>query len=348
MLQFQQGDLLHAPAQALVNTVNTVGIMGKGIALQFKEAFPSNYKVYADACKRNELAPGKLLAVEDHNLELGRKLIINFPTKTHWRQPSRYEYIEQGLAALKNLIKEKDIKSIAVPPLGCGNGGLDWDKVKPMITEYLGDLPANVIVYEPNAQVKAVLQQQASSKVSKLTPARALLMYALFHYESLGEYSSLFSANKLAWFLQRLGQPLRLDFKAHVYGPYAIGVEKVLYALNGVYLKGLEQQQAKPFEPLLLDYGKWEEVNNYIQTELQPEERTRLQSLINLLDGFQSELSLEILASVDYLLQQNPGYSLNDVITSVESWTSRKKKLFRKEYVTIAYDHLIKYRQIFT
>jgi O-acetyl-ADP-ribose deacetylase (regulator of RNase III) len=130
MIQFLKGNLLDSKAKALVNTVNTVGVMGKGIALQFKEAFPINNKKYIEACKEGLLFPGKLLAVKDHNALLGEKLIINFPTKKHWRHPSKYEYIEEGLKALVTLIKEQHISSIAIPPLGCGNGGLDWAMVR--------------------------------------------------------------------------------------------------------------------------------------------------------------------------------------------------------------------------
>ena len=101
---------MQSGAEALVNTVNTVGVMGKGIALQFKEAFPNNNKVYMDACKKKELVPGKLLAGWDENLQLGRKLIINFPTKVHWRYPSKYEYIEKGLVALRELLQKEKVK----------------------------------------------------------------------------------------------------------------------------------------------------------------------------------------------------------------------------------------------
>ena len=317
MMFFEKGDLLHAKAQALVNTVNTVGVMGKGIALQFKEAFPHNTKVYIEACKKKELEPGKLLAVWDTNLLLGCKLIINFPTKTHWRQPSKYEHIEKGLFALKDLIEKENITSIALPPLGCGNGGLDWNLVKPLIVHYLQDLPIDVYVYEPNDQIKQILQQQESEKEVKLTPARAQLLYCLFAYESMGEYSSLFAANKLAYLLQRMGQPLNLDFKPHHYGPYAIGVEKVLYAMNGVYLKGLEQGEARAFEPLQLNYEKWNEVKNYVEKELKPEDGQRLSDLLKLINGFTSELSLEILATTDFILQQKPNSSLEEVLLSI-------------------------------
>ncbi len=345
MVFFQKGDMLHAKAEALVNTVNTVGVMGKGIALQFKEAFLHNNKIYIEACKNKELQPGKLLAVWDNNLLLGRKLIINFPTKTHWRQPSKYEYIEKGLFALKDLIEKEKIRSIALPPLGCGNGGLDWNLVKPLIVQYLQNLPIDVYVYEPNEQIKQILQQQESKKEVKLTPARAQLLYCLFAYESMGEYSSLFAANKLAYFLQRMGQPLKLDFKAHHYGPYAIGVEKVLYALNGVYLKGLEQGEAKAFEPLQLNYQKWNEVKTYVEKELKPEDGHRLNNLLKLINGFTSELSLEILATTDFIIHQKPGSSLEEVLVAIGQWNRRKSELFKSEYVGIAYEHLNNYRR---
>lgn len=132
--------LLQSGAQALVNTVNTVGVMGKGIALHFKETFPHNFAVYADACRRGELAPGRMLVVEDSSLTTGKRLIVNFPTKQHWRNPSRYEWVESGLQDLVRVIAQYHISSIAIPPLGCGNGGLDWNKVKPMIEQALSPL----------------------------------------------------------------------------------------------------------------------------------------------------------------------------------------------------------------
>ncbi len=344
MIEYVTGDLLNAKAEALVNTVNTVGVMGKGIALQFKEAFPYNNKVYVEACKNRELFPGKLLAIWDSNLLLGKKLIINFPTKIHWKQDSQYEYIENGLKALVRLIAQENIKSIALPPLGCGNGGLDWNVVKPMIKQYLGELPINVINFEPNAHIQQLLQAQGVRKPITLTSARAQLMYALFAFESFGEYSSLFAANKLAFFLQRMGQPLNLHFKKHFYGPYAIGVQKVLYSMNGVFLKGLEQQQAKPFDALNLNYAKWEEVREYVEKNLTFEENSRLHNLINFVSDFTSELSLEILSTVAFILDENPRLALKEVMQSIRYWSSRKGKLFKEDYVKTAYEHMLSYQ----
>lgn len=345
MIHYKKGDMLQSGAEALVNTVNTVGVMGKGIALQFKEAFPSNNKFYVDACKRKELVPGKVLAIWDENLGLGKKLIINFPTKVHWRQPSKYEYIEKGLVDLREVLEKEKVKSVAIPPLGCGNGGLEWSKVRPMIVNALADVAIDVYLFEPNAAIKKVLQKQEAKKDVHLTPARASLLYALFAFESMGEYSSLFAANKLAYFLQRKGQKLKLQFKPWHYGPYAIGVEKVLYHLNGVYLKGMEQGQAKPFEALQLNYEKWDEVKNYVHHKLTDSDAERLNSLIRFISGYTSELSLEILATVDFIIAENPKYTVDDVIKAIGNWNTRKKDLFKREYVEKAYHHLKDYGQ---
>src|SRR5690606_23173423 len=125
MISYVVGNILDSHAEALVNTVNTDGVMGKGIALQFKKEFPSNYKEYREAWKNKQIGIGRLLVSKDSNLNLGEKAIINFPTKTSWRKPSEYEYIEKGLDHLVRLIHENGIKSIAIPPLGAGNGGLE-------------------------------------------------------------------------------------------------------------------------------------------------------------------------------------------------------------------------------
>lgn len=344
-MKYIRGNLLEAQTQALVNTVNTVGVMGKGIALQFKEAFPMNFKIYAAACKKKELQPGKLLVVKEQTLQ-GEKIIINFPTKTEWYMKSKYEYVEEGLKELVRVIEEYKIESIAIPPLGCGNGGLKWEKVKAMIEKNLGHLnQVNIQVFEPNEAVKEILKQQDANKEIKLTPARAMLLYAMFYYESLGENASLFVANKLAYFLQRLGEKSlnRLKFEASHYGPYAVQVEHLLHNVNGKYLKGLEQMNARAFEPLELQYNKVKEVSDYIKTELSSEQRTRLSNLVKLIDGFQSALSLEILATVDFVRKDKPGMNQEDIVKTIHNWSDRKRKLFQEKYIQIATNHLHDY-----
>lgn len=149
MLQFKTGNLLESSCYVLVNTVNTVGVMGKGIALQFKNEFPHNFNVYYSACKSNKLQIGNLLPVKDHSVLLGERLIINFPTKTHWQLPSEYSYIERGLIAFAHFVKTERLTKIALPALGCGNGGLNWLIVKEIISEHLQEIDANFEIYTP-------------------------------------------------------------------------------------------------------------------------------------------------------------------------------------------------------
>jgi O-acetyl-ADP-ribose deacetylase (regulator of RNase III) len=149
MITYTSGDLFQSNAIAIVNAVNTVGVMGKGIALQFKNQFPQNYKKYKAACSSGVLIPGKLLVCRERNAFSEEKIIINFPTKTHWRLPSEYRYVEEGLKELAKVITEENIESIAIPALGCGNGGLEWNKVKKMIEDSLATVPAEVTIFQP-------------------------------------------------------------------------------------------------------------------------------------------------------------------------------------------------------
>ena len=336
------GNLLEAETQALVNTVNTVGVMGKGIALQFKERFPVNLKIYRNACKQGDMQIGKMLVVKEQTLN-GEKIIINFPTKTEWYKKSQYSYIEEGLKDLKNVIKQFGIKSIAIPPLGCGNGGLKWDKVKILIDKYLMDLTdVDIIIYEPNDSVKEILQKENIKKDVGLTPARAMLLHALYKYEKMGEVASIFAANKLAYFLQKTGEPMKLQFVPYKYGPYAQGIEKVLYALNGKYLNGMEQMKARAFEPLQLNYERYDEVQNYIKT-LGFEQQKRLENLFEVIDGFETTLSLEILSSTHFLISENPKISEEELFDKIKNWNERKKNIITKEHITIALNHLQDY-----
>ena len=343
MINYTKGDLLTSGAQALVNTVNTVGVMGKGIAMHFKEMFPYNFSVYAAACKKGEMAPGKMLVVKDSNITLGERIIINFPTKVHWRNPSKYEYIEAGLKDLVRVIDDYGISSIAVPPLGCGNGALDWVTVKGMIEEALAPLSGvEVTVYEPSVEVAAVLARQSQNSEVHLTPARAMLLYAMFCYEVHDERCSLFVANKLSYFYQLLGEKefARMPFKAHFYGPYSVSVGHMLNAVNGKYIHGLEQMDAKPFEALMLDYERKAEVSEYVHNHLSSIQIEHIKQLLKLIDGYESAYSLEVLASVAYIRSEHPGIGLDETINEIQAWSSRKKNLFKREHIRAAYEHL--------
>jgi len=347
MIHYVTGNLLAASDEALVNTVNTVGVMGKGIALQFKDTYPDNFQIYRQACKEGSIAPGKLLITKEATLSTEPKWIINFPTKKDWRHRSKYEYIEDGLKDLVRIITQYRIKSIAIPPLGCGNGGLDRSQVKAIMEKYLGELDVDIHIYQPNDAVSELLRRETNYKDTKLTPARALLLYALFYYESLGENSSLFVANKLAYFMQLLGEPSfgKLKFVASHYGPFCPQVGRLLHDINGKYLKGLEQMNIGAFDALELQYDTMKEISNYVRTSLKSEQIARLKQLIRLITGFQSALSLEILASVAFVRKENPCIDLTQTITKIQDWSPRKKHLFKEKYIQIAYSYLDAFSQ---
>ncbi len=222
MIHYTQGNLLAAEAEALVNTVNTVGVMGKGIALMFKERFPQNFKEYAAACKENRVCTGQMFVTE-HNELMGPRWIINFPTKQHWRSPSKMEWVVEGLQDLRRVIIGNGIKSIAIPPLGAGNGGLDWIAVREQIEKALGDLDdVEISVFEPTARYQNVAKRDG---VQKLTPARALIAEMVRRYWVLGMECSLLEIQKMAWILERAVEclapdnPLNFKFEANKYGP---------------------------------------------------------------------------------------------------------------------------------
>ncbi|MBK6901737.1 MAG: macro domain-containing protein [Saprospirales bacterium] len=345
MIRIQKGNLLQAQTEAIVNTVNTVGVMGKGIALQFREAFPENYKLYRQAVNRGDVVIGKMFVYRSAQLD-GTRYIINFPTKEEWFRPSSYAYIEEGLKDLVRVIQLSGIKSVAIPPLGCGHGGLDWKIVKTMIEQAMSSLPeVEVVLYEPDAKVNEILAAQGSDKETKLTPARAMMLYLLFYYEALGEEASLFAANKLSYFLQQFGEKqLKLRFVRHYYGPYSSQVDHLMYALNGKYLSGLEQRSAKAFDPLRLNYAALEEVQQFLQSQLNPSEQDRIRRVAEFIDGFASPLALEALASVYSILEEYPDWNEDQVFGQIQEWSARKKNIFSRPQIDAAYKHLQQFR----
>jgi O-acetyl-ADP-ribose deacetylase (regulator of RNase III)/uncharacterized protein YwgA len=337
MIQYLIGNIFESKAEALVNTVNTVGVMGKGIALQYKKAFPHNYKVYSKACKDGEIQIGKLLVVKDQNISTGDKWIINFPTKTDWRKPSQYSYVEEGLDTLVKLIEEYGINSIAIPPLGAGNGGLEWEKVKKIIERKLKDTQVSVLVYEPSDHIKEEMKKERV----KLTPARALLLYILYDLVGQGEYVSEFSSEKICYFLQRFGAQkyFNLDFKPNFYGPYSGKVRFVLNALNGSYLMGYSDMDKKAFDPLtLVEDGKDAVVE---LVEGNPELKIIADNTKKFLDGFYSDFALELLSSIDYIKFSTGAVTKEEIMERLSLWSDRKRSLFSNpKYLSISLDHL--------
>ncbi|MGB7210674.1 MAG: macro domain-containing protein [Pyrinomonadaceae bacterium] len=339
MIRYEIGNLLESDAEALVNTVNTIGIMGKGIALQFKNAFPYNFKIYAKACEDGEVAIGKMLVTEDNALLGGKKILINFPTKTGWRKPSEYSYIEAGLKDLVRVIRERHIKSIALPPLGAGNGGLDWNKVKPLLEKYLTDLDCEVHIYQPNTALRETLKKERV----RLTPARAMLLSVLYDLVKNGEFVSEFSAEKVAYFLQRFGasEVFKLKFQPNFYGPYSGKVKHVLYYLNGSYLIGYSSKDKRPFEEIGLVPDAESDVVEFLDKPGNLEYRNTVEKTKEFLSGFYSPFGLELLSTVDFIRIEKKANSEESVAIELKNWSNRKKTLFTNpKFVRIALENI--------
>lgn len=342
MIQYKNGNLLESDAEALVNTVNTVGVMGKGIALQFKNQFPNNFNLYAKACKESKVKVGSLFITEENTLLNGKKVIINFPTKTDWRKPSEYSYIEIGLTELIKVIKDRNIKSIAIPPLGAGNGGLDWYKVKNLIEKNLSSLNCDIQMYQPNSDIQEALKKERI----KLTPARAMLLSVLFDLVKNGEFVSEFAAEKIAYFLQRFGakEYFKLEFEPNFYGPYSGKVKHVLYHLNGSYISGYSSKDKKPFEELGLMLDSEKEINEYLNCVENEPFKSIASKTKEFLSGFYSAFGLELLSTIDFIMVDKHATTIEEIAKHLKSWSDRKKTLFSNpKFVSIAIQHLIKH-----
>lgn len=308
MITFRQGNLLDAPVEALVNTVNTVGVMGKGIALMFKEAFPQNFQAYEDASKRGEVRVGQMFVTESFRLE-GPRWIINFPSKQHWRNQSKLEWITAGLDDLRRVIVEKGIHSIALPPLGCGNGGLEWAVVRPEIERALAPLEdVEVVVFEPTEKYQNIAKPTG---VQKLTPARAMVAEMVWRYWVVGSGCTYLEVQKLGWFLERtienlrLPNPFKLQFTADKYGPYSDRLRHLLNGLDGSYLHCDKRlSDAGPSDMISVD----EERRAFLTLYLKQDEHRSLIPVLErttaLIQGFESPLGMELLATVDWLIDR--------------------------------------------
>jgi O-acetyl-ADP-ribose deacetylase (regulator of RNase III) len=351
MMRFTQGNLLEARVDAVVNTVNTVGVMGKGIALMFKERFPENYKAYAAACKSGSVRVGEMFVTAVSELD-GPRWVINFPTKKQWFQPTKLEWVRSGLTALKDVIREKHIKSIAIPPLGCGNGGLNWVVVRPLIEKALVELKdVEVIVYEPTAKYQNVAKKQG---LEKLTPARALIAEMIRRYWVLGIECTLLEAQKLAWFLERtiknmgLEDPLDLRFTADRYGPYTNRLTHLLNGLDGSYLHCDKRlADASAFDTIWFEDSKRDKLELYLKSKEAKAYIPALEATDKLIDGFQSPLGMEALATVDWLIsRENVEPTIAGIRHGIRNWPAgevhaqRKERLFNDRLLELALERL--------
>lgn len=324
MIELTKGDILQADTEALVNTVNCVGVMGRGIALQFKNAYPLNYKEYKAACDRGEVQPGRMLVHERGTLT-NPKYIINFPTKRHWKGKSRIEDIDDGLGALAKEIQQRGITSIAIPPLGSGLGGLPWKTVRACIEDKLSHLDnVEIRLYEPT-NIKPLTM---SKSVPPMTPGRAAMIKLMQEYLAalMDPFVTLLEIQKLMYFMQESGQELKLHYAKGPYGPYSPTLRHVLNALEGHYISGYGDGGDSPSKHLELVPGAIKDADDFLKKKNRKVTGDRLNRVVELVDGFETPFGLELLATTHWVLRHDNVQNDKELVNCVHKWHKKKEK----------------------
>jgi len=346
VIQESQGNLLEADAEAIVNTVNTVGVMGKGIALQFKQAFPENFKQYKAACDRSEVRVGEIFVHDAHHLG-PRRYVLNFPTKRHWRSKSRIEDIQAGLDALVEVVKKYNIESVAVPALGCGNGGLDWGDVRPMIQAAFEPLSTVKVLVFPPAGAPAPDLMPVHTGAPNMTRGRAALVALLSGYveqarservEAPGG-ASLLELQKLMYLLQAVGTPMRLRYEKAPYGPYAENLNHQLQRMEGHLVRGYgdRTQRVLDFHPVTLTRDAKASADSWIEEHRDVQLKESIDKVLEVIDGFASPYGLELLCTTHWVIQElGADAPQSAVIDTLQKWSRRKAEIFTERHVSIA------------
>lgn len=339
-IKIMHGDLLRQDdVDAIVNTVNCVGVMGKGIALQFRNKFPENYQAYKAACDAKEVKTGRMF-VFDNGALARPHFVINFPTKNHWRGDSKLDFIRTGLADLKAKIRELNIRSIALPPLGCGNGGLDWNEVRPIIESSLSEFSElEVRLFEPGTP-PAAKDMQVRTEPPRMTPGRAAILKVLDTYRALNYGLTKIEVQKLAYFLQSAGEDLKLSFVQHQFGPYSDQLRHVLNRMEGHYVRGVGDGTVDAsIEPVP---EALELAEQFITEQHHEALRSRVNRVAELIEGFQSPYGMELLATVHWVGTRKAGIgSATDALREVQRWSPRKRELMQASHVEAAWEQLV-------
>lgn len=337
MIEYKNGDILREDVEAIVNTVNCVGIMGRGLALQFKNKFPQNFKEYQLACTNKEVQLGKMFVHQTGQL-INPKYIINFPTKGHWKQNSKIEDISNGLDDLITIIEKYSIKSIAIPPLGSGLGGLDWNQVKKLIEEKLKNINCTIILFEPLEQK---IEKSITKEIPKMTAGRAALIGLMDRYLKglMDPFISLIEVHKLMYFMQESGEELRLKYKKAQFGPYADNLRHVLNTIEGHFIIGYEDGGDAPTKQLKLIPKAVEEAKSFLLNKKNTQEN--FIKVANLVDGFETPFGLELLSTVHWIAKYESSKNTDEIVGKIHSWNERKKQ-FSEKQIKIALDVLIK------
>ncbi len=330
MVELKQGDILQAEAEALVNTVNTVGVMGRGIALQFRKAFPENFRQYEHACEHGQVHLGHMFVYETERLT-GPRYIINFPTKRHWKGNSRIQYIQQGLSDLVRVIRERNIQSIAIPPLGCGLGGLEWNEVRPLIVGAVRALPdVRVLLYEPKGAPAPELMVKEKRR-PQMTIGRAVLVELIRRYLAavMDPAVSLLEIHKLMYFMQEAGQPLNLKYEKGTYGPYSKNPRHVLSHIEGYFITGYGDADDRPGRSIELLPAAIEEARQFLRED--PKARVRFEQVASLIKGFETPIGMELLSTVHWVVTREGATSEDEAIAKTYAWGPRKRSFAAKQ-----------------
>ena len=341
MLKECNGDLLTAETDALVNTVNTVGVMGKGIALQFKRAFPENFRAYSAACKAGDVEVGSMFVHRNFTLG-GPDWIINFPTKRHWRNPSRLEWIDKGLDDLIAVVLQLGIKSVAIPPLGAGNGGLEWATVRELIIRKISPVTSTVdfVIYAPATGPRSIVGAHVRMTWGRATLIRLLEGYVRSRARtepwSGSEGASALEIQKLMYFANMVAPKLGLVFKQGKYGPYSEQVRHLIQGMEGSFLRGFGDGASpvlnlEPIGPTSEGAQQAARVDEEFEGAIS---RDIVAPTTLLVEGFEGAYGLELLASVHWIMvNDETAVDVRQVAERVQSWSSRKGRLFTEDHI---------------
>lgn len=327
MIKYTSGNILESETTAVVNTVNCEGFMGKGIAYQFKLKYPENNKEYTKLCRNNQFQIGNIFMFQEDN-----KIILNFPTKDKWRKKSEYSFIEKGLETLRKTISENNIDSVSIPPLGCGNGGLKWEKVRLMIEEHLQDIAwdKQILIYEPlyndNNQFKKKVK-----KAPKLSSSHILLMkfkMNLIKFNKTRLQKSAYLNNLIS------GQDY-FKFKGQNFGPYAHSIDilsRDIKEYQKHYNINTQEAYDKAYQ-VLISKNLNSKIDNF---------NSSLEKTIKIVNSISKDSELELLTTILFLIDDSGELNENQIINEFQNWNEHKRENFSSEMIESGIEKLLK------
>lgn len=322
MIKFVVGNILESKAECLVNTVNCEGFMGKGIAYQFKQKFPNNYLDYKKACVSGALRIGTL-----HHFREGDKFIVNFPTKNKWRGKSKFEYIYVGLEELVRLLSTTNVSSIAIPPLGCGNGGLSWYEVKPVILDYLSGLEdqLDIIIYEPSKY-----SVTRTVEPPKLTTSHLVLMEFKL---KLVKFNRM-RIQKASYFLELFSGTRLFRFNQNEMGPHDTSLDKLMKEIKEFQeYHNLETEAA-------LEIAKATLISESVEQKVK-NINMYMEKAASFVNRVRTDKELDLLATISFVIQNSGGIDERGILSTIRRWSEEKTKKYPDGDVSRAIQKLI-------